>query len=280
MRKFLAILLAIITIITGFIAFIIFTSSYLTTEKNLEKMISKIEAYYIYKETNTSNLLGNFYQEVDLIGIDANQVISILKGETGQEYIKNILLLLVNNKLYNTPIETNKITDLTTQFINNLSDKNIIKINSEEKTILTNALSTSLTNNMIKFATTDGELEQILAEYVSFCQSSTTKIILLVVIFIEIATIILLRFKEKDFINYLGIIFIMISIEIMLFLGFINLTLNSTNTSISLMIKNLLEDTYYYSFILAIIIAIIGIISYVIHFRIKRHLALKQEVPF
>ena len=100
------------------------------------------------------------------------------------------------------------------------------------------------------------------------------------VIFIEIATIILLRFKEKNFMNYLGIIFIMISIEIMLFLGFINLTLNSTNTSISLMIKNLLEDTYYYSFILAIIIAIIGIISYVIHFRIKRHLALKQEVPF
>ena len=280
MRKFLAILLAIITIITGFIAFIIFTSSYLTTEKNLEKMISKIEAYYIYKETNTSNLLGNFYQEADLIGIDANQVISILKGETGQEYIKNILLLLVNNKLYNTPIETNKITDLTTQFINNLSDKNIIKINSEKKTILTNALSTSLTNNMIEFATTDGELEQFLAEYVSFCQSSTTKIMLLVIILMEIATIILLRFKEKDFMNYLGIILIMVSIEIMLFLGFINLTLNSTNTSVSLMIKNLLEDTYYQGFILAIIIAIIGIISCIIHFRIKHHINLKKEVPF
>lgn len=279
MKNFFNILLTITIIITSAITISILSISTLLTEKSNKAIINNIDYNNLITQFKETNYGQSLYAYVNKYDINEKKLDDILKDKEAKKYSSKILQTFINNYLNEEEIN---IGPDTKQLIESVNNKYNLNLNDTNKNELTNYINNTIVENITKVSERKNEISaetNILTAIINTCQNKDLHLALYAIIITLLIILFINTKKSKNFLDYLGIIFLVIGISTLTFNSLISFINNNIKFNINYLapILNYINNTFY-------IIGFIGIIGSITIFLIQnfiiKKLINKEPVPF
>ncbi len=282
MKNFFNWVLTIAIFITSMVTIFILTVGSLTTKESTKTIIDNIDYNEVIKEFESSDYGNYIYEYANNHGIDKDQINSLLQSNETKEYSNEIIQGIINSYLNNQDI---KISNKTKEYINKINNKYKLNLDDNSKKEIedyTNNFIEGTLNSEIKNTYNNSEIEnegqQALISIIKTCQDNSLHTTLYTIITILVICLFLNTLKKKNFLEYIGIVFITIGIFTLLLNGIISLLTKDTTSFLASAKVILLPITNNF-YLISLISIILSIVFFIIQHLINKHQN-KEVVPF
>ena len=282
MKNFFNWVLTIAIFITSMATIFILTVGSLTTKESTKTIIDNIDYNEVIKEFESSDYGNYIYEYANNHGIDKDQINSLLQSNETKEYSNEIIQGIINSYLNNQDI---KISNKTKEYINKINNKYKLNLDDNSKKEIedyTNNFIEGTLNSEIKNTYNNSEIEnegqQALISIIKTCQDNSLHTTLYTIITILVICLFLNTLKKKNFLEYIGIVFITIGIFTLLLNGIISLLTKDTTSFLASAKVILLPITNNF-YLISLISIILSIVFFIIQHLINKHQN-KEVVPF
>ena len=283
MRSFINYLLTIALFIAVIVTIAVFTVGSLTSPSSTRKILDSLDYEVIVNDFKDTDYGTEIYNYADSYGVSEEQVDSILQTEEAKDYVNEILQQGIDSYLNDGSIEIN---DETREFIDKANEKYELNLDDNEKSELETYANDAINNNLnivINGTSSDDSDEEVsssgqfLVDIIKICRDDSLHTTLYIVIGVIALLLFISSFKKKNFLEYIGIVSITVSISTLLFNGLVSLISDrmSSVANATIILKPV-TDTFY---MITFIGIILGIVLLVIQHFINKQVN-KEVVPF
>lgn len=266
MKKFISIILTIITTATAFLTIIVFAIGMIFSTKTTQKIVKNADVTEIVEEIKEDGDLDPLYEEAQKYDIPEEKVDEVLSSDEAKEYYNALMQKYLNGELNNVSKETQKLIDEATERYD-------IKINEEQKEELNEKINDTIVGKS-KTIKIDAPVANVkISDYAEMLNGKVLKIVLLILLAIENIILIIINWQKKNYMSYIATIFLFAAILTGLFtfifqavLAFGNNTLEQTIGNLVTLFKPILNKGY----ITALILFIISILSYILNSQLTK----------
>ena len=279
MRTFINYLLTITLFIAIIVTIVIFTVGNLTSPNSTREILNTIDYETVVNDFKNTDYGTEIYNYADSYGVSEEQVDSILQTDEAKDYVNEVLQQGIDAYLNNSNIEIN---DDTREFINKANEKYELNLDDNEinelETYANEAINDNL-NVVINGTSDDAESSggQFLVDIIKVCRDENLHTTLYIIIGAITVLLFISSFKEKNFLEYIGIVSITVAISTLLFNGLMAL-ISDRMTSIAnanIILKPVTNTFYMITFIGIIL----GIALLIVQHFINKSFN-KEVVPF
>ena len=279
MRTFINYLLTITLFIAIIVTIVIFTVGNLTSPNSTREILNTIDYETVVNDFKNTDYGTEIYNYADSYGVSEEQVDSILQTDEAKDYVNEVLQQGIDAYLNNSNIEIN---DDTREFINKANEKYELNLDDNEinelETYANEAINDNL-NVVINGTSDDAESSggQFLVDIIKVCRDENLHTTLYIIIGAITVLLFISSFKEKNFLEYIGIVSITVAISTLLFNGLMAL-ISDRMTSIAnaTIILKPVTNTFY---MITFIGIILGIALLIVQHFINKSFN-KEVVPF
>ena len=279
MRTFINYLLTITLFIAIIVTIVIFTVGNLTSPNSTREILNTIDYETVVNDFKNTDYGTEIYNYADSYGVSEEQVDSILQTDEAKDYVNEVLQQGIDAYLNNSNIEIN---DDTREFINKANEKYELNLDDNEinelETYANEAINDNL-NVVINGTSDDAESSggQFLVDIIKVCRDENLHTTLYIIIGAITVLLFISSFKEKNFLEYIGIVSITVAISTLLFNGLMALISDRmTSVANATIILKPVTDTFY---MITFIVIILGIVLLIAQHFINKHVN-KEVVPF
>lgn len=283
MRSFINYLLTIALFIAVIVTIAVFTVGSLTSPSSTRKILDSLDYEVIVNDFKDTDYGTEIYNYADSYGVSEEQVDSILQTEEAKDYVNEILQQGIDSYLNDGSIEIN---DETREFIDKANEKYGLNLDDNEKSELETYANDAINNNLnivINGTSSDDSDEEVsssgqfLVDIIKICRDDSLHTTLYIVIGVIALLLFISSFKKKNFLEYIGIVSITVSISTLLFNGLVSLISDrmSSVANATIILKPVTDTFYMITFIGIILGIVLLVIQHFINKRVN-----KEVVPF
>ncbi len=283
MRSFINYLLTIALFIAVIVTIAVFTVGSLTSPSSTRKILDSLDYEVIVNDFKDTDYGTEIYNYADSYGVSEEQVDSILQTEEAKDYVNEILQQGIDSYLNDGSIEIN---DETREFIDKANEKYELNLDDNEKSELETYANDAINNNLnivINGTSSDDSDEEVsssgqfLVDIIKICRDDSLHTTLYIVIGVIALLLFISSFKKKNFLEYIGIVSITVSISTLLFNGLVSLISDrmSSVANATIILKPVTDTFYMITFIGIILGIVLLVIQHFINKRVN-----KEVVPF
>ena len=283
MRSFINYLLTIALFIAVIVTIAVFTVGSLTSPSSTRKILDSLDYEVIVNDFKDTDYGTEIYNYADSYGVSEEQVDSILQTEEAKDYVNEILQQGIDSYLNDGSIEIN---DETREFIDKANEKYELNLDDNEKSELETYANDAINNNLnivINGTSSDDSDEEVsssgqfLVDIIKICRDDSLHTTLYIGIGVIALLLFISSFKKKNFLEYIGIVSITVSISTLLFNGLVSLISDrmSSVANATIILKPVTDTFYMITFIGIILGIVLLVIQHFINKRVN-----KEVVPF
>ena len=280
MKKFISKILCIIIFFVFFIFEININFSNAFLQKNLKKISNNLEVINPLKKENITKeelywdaKLDIIYDNAEKYNVSRNDINKILESKEAKEFVFKYINNLSTSLLYTNSenITTQEIEIYFKDAVNNyMNNNNITSQNKKNINDFIEENSNQYINDLISTDDINSNIDSNILDTIKVFFSNKTKLILLSIIVCSIIGIVILLFKEYQWMPYIGITALISSVLNLSFTYMINpIILMITNSDLSIVISlinnfsNVIIKSYYITNIPLGLLAIIILVGYI-----------------